>query len=170
MRRTKLPIVLCMLFCVTLVIPATAQYYRQVVEKRCGKCHMVVSSNAQVGQKCPYCGAYWGRSSTQTQYVSEAHQDYSLRSETCFIATAAYGSPMESHVIQLRDFRARYLYTNTVGRKFCAFYKHTSPPIAHYISGKAWARAVVRAGLAIPVVIADLICGDSYILYETTSR
>lgn len=168
MKRSNWILVLCALFYVAATTPATAQYYRQVVEKRCGNCYRVVSASAQVGQKCPYCGAYWGRSSTQTRYETEAHQNYSPRSETCFIATAAYGSPLEDHVVRLRDFRARYLYTNWMGRKFCDYYRRTSPPIARFIGERAWARAAVRAGLAIPVMIAEVLCGDSCAIYETT--
>ena len=40
----------------------------------------------------------------------------------CFIATAAYGSYMEPHVMILRDFRDRLLLTNPVGKALVELY------------------------------------------------
>ena len=36
----------------------------------------------------------------------------------CFIATAAWGTPMQEDVRYLRAIRDEYLLTNSVGRKF----------------------------------------------------
>lgn len=65
----------------------------------------------------------------------------------CFIATAAFGSPMAGQVEILRQFRDRYLLTNAPGRVFVAWYYRNGPVAASYISDKPWAKTAVRAAL-----------------------
>jgi len=69
----------------------------------------------------------------------------------CFIATAAYGSYMEPHVMVLRDFRDRFLLTNSVGKAFVDLYYTYSPPVADFIANHDNLRAVVRWSL-LPIV------------------
>jgi hypothetical protein len=69
----------------------------------------------------------------------------------CFIATAAYGSPMEPQVVLLRAFRDRYLLTNGPGQAFVRWYYRTSPPIAERIRQSPNLRGMVR-GLLWPLV------------------
>jgi len=65
----------------------------------------------------------------------------------CFIATAAYGSLVEPHVKILRDFRDRFLTTNTVGKSFVKFYYKYSPPFANFIEKHDNLRMIVRMTL-----------------------
>lgn len=69
----------------------------------------------------------------------------------CFIATAAYGSPMEPHVKLLREMRDRFLLTNSPGITLVNFYYAYSPTVADFIAGHAGLRAIVRVGL-LPLV------------------
>ncbi len=69
----------------------------------------------------------------------------------CFIAVAAFGSPMAPQVQLLREFRDRYLMTNAPGRLFVSGYYRTSPPLARRIADSEVLRAITRAGL-IPVI------------------
>jgi hypothetical protein len=65
----------------------------------------------------------------------------------CFIATAAYGTPMAEQVQILREFRDEYLLTNVVGQAFVDFYYMVSPPIAEFITVHPSLKSIVRAGL-----------------------
>lgn len=69
----------------------------------------------------------------------------------CFIATAAYGSPLDEHVQSLRDFREGYLRPHAPGRAFITLYERMSPPIAAFIAEREWARSLTRLAL-MPVV------------------
>ena len=70
----------------------------------------------------------------------------------CFIATAAYGTPLHEDIDVLRDFRDEYLMTNQIGRALTELYYSTSPPIADLIRDNEGLRTIVRKGLVEPLV------------------
>jgi hypothetical protein len=74
----------------------------------------------------------------------------------CFIATAAYGTPMAEEVQILREFRDRYLLTNRLGRAFVDFYYTVSPPIAEFITEHPSLKPIVRVGLVPAVAISTV--------------
>jgi endonuclease YncB( thermonuclease family) len=70
---------------------------------------------------------------------------------SCFIATAAYGSPIDPHVKILRKFRDKHLLTNKLGRRFVRMYYSYSPVIADYISKHDNLKAITRFSL-LPII------------------
>lgn len=62
----------------------------------------------------------------------------------CFIATAAFGSPIEAHVVLLCKFRDRFMLTNSVGNSIVTLYYKYSPPIASYIADHNILRLLIR--------------------------
>ncbi|MDB9822916.1 hypothetical protein OAC89_04370 [Deltaproteobacteria bacterium] len=71
--------------------------------------------------------------------------------DRCFIATAAYGSLMEPHVMVLREFRDAFLLTNSFGKAFVETYYEHSPPLADFIAKHDVLRTAVRWSL-LPLV------------------
>ncbi len=65
----------------------------------------------------------------------------------CFIATAAYGSDMDSRVQVFRDFRDMFLMKSAIGKKLVVFYYAHSPPLAKFIAKAPALRAISRAFL-----------------------
>jgi len=79
----------------------------------------------------------------------------------CFIATAAYGTPMAEEIQILRDFRDEYLVTNPVGKALVDIYYTVSPPIAEFITGHPSLKPIVRAGLTPAVAMSTVAVNTS---------
>ncbi len=73
----------------------------------------------------------------------------------CFIATAAYGTPMARQLAGLRALRDRLLLTNPLGRLAVAAYYAMSPPIARAIASDERLRAGARKLLGPLTAIAS---------------
>ncbi len=79
----------------------------------------------------------------------------------CFIATAAYGSPLHPHLDILRDFRDKYLMPNGFGRKLVELYYIYSPSIANFIAKHKLLKVAVRINLLPMIAFSFLIVNFS---------
>lgn len=70
----------------------------------------------------------------------------------CFVATAAYGTPLADDVGALRRFRDRHLATNAIGRAAIDAYHEVGPIAADLIRDDDTLRSITRAALE-PVVL-----------------
>ena len=90
------------------------------------------------------------------------HGDYEITANflcvtSCFIATAAYGTPMADEIQILREFRDEYLLTNPLGRALVDLYYKVSPPIAEFITEHPSLKPIVRAGLLPAVAMSTVV-------------
>jgi hypothetical protein len=69
----------------------------------------------------------------------------------CFIATAAYGTPMAAEIDTLRDLRDTFMLNNAAGTAFVDMYYRVSPTFAAVVAKSPVLAAVVRVMLT-PVV------------------
>jgi hypothetical protein len=74
----------------------------------------------------------------------------------CFIATAAYGTPVAEEIENLREFRDEYLLTNPVGRVLVDLYYKVSPPMAEFITEHPNLKPIMRAGLLPAVTMSTM--------------
>ena len=74
----------------------------------------------------------------------------------CFIATAAYGTPLAQEIQILREFRDEYLLTNPLGQTLVDLYYRVSPAVAEFITEHPVLKPVVRAGL-LPAVAMSIV-------------
>ena len=122
--------------------------------------------------RCPYCGNLTtvnignitemrDRASRKFQEDAEEFrkncEQLHNAAGTCFIATAAYGSPDEADVVILRQFRDEYLLTNAPGRAFVRVYYRASPPVARAIAKSEQAKWLVRTELIPLVAVARIL-------------
>jgi hypothetical protein len=75
----------------------------------------------------------------------------------CFVATAAYGSPLANEVSALRRVRDRQLQTNALGRAFVRAYYAHGAALAEHLRAHDFLRGVARRVLEPIVAIARLL-------------
>ena len=90
-----------------------------------------------------------------------------LPNKGCFIATAAYGFYSAPQVQVLREFRDRYLMTNSPGRAFVHWYYQYGPTGAALLNAHPWLKPAVRAAL-MPAVGGALFLTRTSLLIKLT--
>lgn len=124
-------------------------------------------------QKCPYCGSSYANSQGEVTFgLSDAGPDLicprcdkrmpvkisnkpspsgsesqPAKQSKCFVATAAFGSPLAAEVVALRRFRDEFCLRHAAGRAFIRFYNRAGPPMADIISRSALLRRAARIPL-----------------------
>ncbi len=98
-------------------------------------------------KKNPITIAMYSDKSVAANFVEEEEKT----ALPCFIATAAYGSPLHPHLDILRDFRDKYLIPTQAGRWLVECYYRYSPSIADFIAKHKALKVGVRISL-LPVV------------------
>jgi len=88
-------------------------------------------------------GMYYGGGKPMTDKEFKESE----RKSSCFIATAAYGTPMAQEIVILREWRDQTLMKKRGGKKFINFYYKVSPCLAGIISKSNVLRKFVRFGL-----------------------
>ncbi len=74
----------------------------------------------------------------------------------CFIATAAYGTPLAVDINTLRALRDTVLLTSTVGTAFVEGYYHVSPYVADFVAKSPLLASMVRVAL-VPVIMLSKV-------------
>ncbi len=132
---TGVPIVLCPDDYVPMDIKGTES---REVEERSFIFSTSTEDHLHVKFECPECGkAYF--------------HDLDRKRQGCFIATAAYGTPLSSEINVLRNFRDSYLVRRDWGKGLVSLYYTISPPIAKQIEKSESMRKLVRTCLK-PVI------------------
>jgi hypothetical protein len=79
----------------------------------------------------------------------------------CFIATAAYGTPMAEEIQVLRQFRDEYLLASPLGATLVEFYYAVSPPLAQFITEHPGLKPIARAALVPAVAVSAIAVNTS---------
>ena len=85
------------------------------------------------------------------RYAGGEHDFTEEETTGCFIATAAYGTPLADEINILRNWRDNSLIKTKMGRGLVSMYYTISPPIAKYIT-KSDKRRRITSGILRPLI------------------
>jgi hypothetical protein len=143
----------------TTVAPAVSNYVPQSgnhYQIPSGATVFQITSDVPTGDY--HVKAYFSVVNANQPIGTSAETDFSVATSTaaggCFVATAAFGSPMARQVQWLRAFRDQVLLGGRAGRAFVNWYYAWSPRAAAWLRAHSVARKLTRAVLWIPVAFA----------------
>lgn len=87
-----------------------------------------------------------------------------LDGKSCFIATAAFGSPMAPEVERFRHFRDQVLLKRAWGRAFVEFYYEHSPEAARFIANNEIFRTITRFLLYPILFFAEIVMKYGFLM------
>ena len=90
---------------------------------------------------------------------TENRQDQ-LHGRICFVASAAYGTPLSEEIKTLSRFRDTVLVEKAWGRNLVQMYYRLSPPLANYIYRRSTLRMLVRIILTPLVRVIRALSGE----------
>ena len=117
-----------------------------------GKPYAVVSFYEPGGLKRSSCVTGTPEPNTTLAELN-GEEPASLMDPKCFIATAAYGSPLHKNLKPLRWFRDRVLLKTTAGKVFVSWYYEHGPRGARFINEYPALKPVVQGVLWVPVML-----------------
>ena len=98
---------------------------------------------SQMAGKCVKCGCYVCSQCAKLK----GDRIYCKKHAGCFIATAAFGTPMAEEINTLRRFRDMEMASNLHGRHLIYLYYEVSPPVARIITRSESMKKFVRLNL-----------------------
>ncbi len=117
----------------------TKVFTRLAVQDKAGNIFDLSPTNAQIAA-IPVCNGIDSTSSSISDIFACAYTTLTMEVNgllaedfNCFIATATFGSSMNFVVEDLREFRNRFLLTNTLGSKFVKGYYNWGSKASHFI-------------------------------------
>lgn len=122
--------------------------HRMLKAKLCHKCGRREEAIAELDYIC-------ANFSDSTLYLDARKLKDEIESKPkggCFIATAAYGSPLATEVVLLSRFRDEVLLPSQLGALFVTFYYQVSPPLASLIGRVKFLRSATRGLLLAPLL------------------
>ncbi|MFA5772021.1 MAG: CFI-box-CTERM domain-containing protein [Thermoplasmata archaeon] len=131
--------------------------------RTCSKCSVIICQHCW--KVCTSCGLFLcsahAKQHSDGRWYCDAHLPPPPKQGPCFIATAAYGTPMAEEINVLRNWRDDFLLSTKIGTSFVNIYYKTSPPIADFVSSSNLRKAVVRAVINPIVLLMKKQYGDN---------
>ncbi|MCM8769662.1 MAG: hypothetical protein NC911_08370 [Candidatus Omnitrophica bacterium] len=121
---------------------------------------IIARQSLEIDQLAGYITVRWGNVTGYDYFSLGAPRPVGSSGGGCFIATAAFGSPLAKQINLLRRFRDEILLENLFGKKFVSWYYRHGPAAAGYLEHHPLLKPMVRACLY-PLIVAAWLCLNS---------